>query len=137
MPPSRKIKGNKLLLEIDGVNHWCDATSVVLEHEDAEDDVTTFCEVDAGGSKQWFFTIELIASMQESSFWRTLWANSGETVPYVYSPEGTETPTTDSPHFTGELIIGAKPTIGGEAGSTQVTEVRLDCTGEPTLDTGA
>jgi len=137
MPASRKIHGNKLKLEIDGVDHWCDATSVVLEHEEADEDVTTFCEVDEGGPRQWFFTISLIASLQEGSFWRTLWEQTGNTLPFVYSPEGTETPTPDSPHFTGQLVVGPKPSIGGEAGATQVVEVRLDVVGEPVLDLGS
>lgn len=136
MPASRKIPGNKLLLEIDGTDQWCDVTNVVLEHEEADEDVTTFCEVDAGGPRQWFFTVSLISSVASTSFWRYLWEHHGETVNYVYSPEGTETATADSPHFTGQLTIKDKPSIGGEAGTTQTTEIRLDCTAEPTLDTG-
>lgn len=136
MPTSRKIRGKKLTLTFGSTDYACDATSIVLESEEADDDATTFCDAQQGGARQWFFTIEAIQSMQTSSFWRYLWENTGEEIAYVFAPEGNETATADSPHFTGLLTVGAKPNVGGEANSTFTFETRLDCTAEPTLDEG-
>lgn len=133
-----RIKGNKkLTLTFGAVDYSCDATKINLTSEDADSDVTTFCDAADGGSKQWYFDITAIQSTDPTSFWRYLWESTGEEVEYVYMPHGNAVATTDQPHFTGTVKVGSKPDIGGEAGATYTFDTRLDCTGEPVLDEGA
>lgn len=134
---STRIKGNKkLTLSFGGIDYSCDATRIELLNEEADSDVTTFCDAADGGTRQWYFEIEAIQSTDSSSFWRYLWGSTGEEVDYTYMPHGNEDATVDQPHFTGTVKIGAKPSVGGEAGQTYVFETRLDCTAEPTLVEG-
>lgn len=139
MPSSTRIKGKALSLMIGATEYACDATSIVLDNEEADDDTVTFCEVGTGGNVQWFFTIEAVQSTAASSFWRYLWENTGTEVAFVFKPHGNETASADQPHFTGNLVVGSKPSIGGEAaakGQTFTFETRLDLTAEPVLDEG-
>lgn len=139
---STRIKGSKLGLTFGspGENYWADATSVVLDNEEKESDVLTF-EDAAGGDagRQWFFTISAVQSTATGSFWRYLWENTGEVVPFTYAPHGNETATAEQPHFLGTCKIGPKPTVGGDASRTAeyVFETRLDVETGPTLDEGA
>lgn len=135
MAGSTRIKGNKLGLTVGATNFWCDASSVVLDNEESDSDVTTFCDAAEGGARTWFFTITAIQSTQAGSFWRYLWANSGNEVSFVYAPHGNTTATEDQPHFTGTLKVGPKPSVGGEAGTntTFTFETRLDVIGEPSM----
>lgn len=134
---STRIKGTALKLVIDGVDHYADCTSVVLDNEEAAANVVTFADAAAGGSRTFFFTISAIQSTDTTSFWRDLWDSTGTIVDYTYAPHGNTTPTTSQPHFEGTVKIPAKPSIGGEAGiDTEYTfEVRMDCQETPTLVT--
>lgn len=134
---STRIKGTALKLVIDGVDHYADCTSVVLDNEEAAANVVTFADAAAGGSRTFFFTISAIQSTDTTSFWRDLWDSTGTIVDYTYAPHGNVTPTTSQPHFEGTVKIPAKPSIGGEAGiDTEYTfEVRMDCQETPTLVT--
>lgn len=135
MPSSTRIKGKSLTLKLGTTDYAIDATSVVLESEEADNDVTTFADAAAGAVRQWFFTITAIQSTDAASFWRYLWDNSGTTAAYVFAPHGNAVPSASQPHFTGNVTIGPKPNIGGEANSTFTFEYRLDCNEAPTLDT--
>lgn len=134
MPSSERIKGTDLLLTLGGVEYKCDATSVVLESEEADSDVTTFCDAAEGGSYDYRFTISAVSSTASGSFWTYLFDNPGEKeVAYVYAPHGNETPSVAKPHFEGTLSLpGGMPSIGGEAGETSTFEVELLCDGRPT-----
>lgn len=138
---STRIKGNKLGLTFGspGENYWADATSVVLENEERESDVVTFEDAaNAGDARQWFFTLSAVQSTATGSFWRFLWDNTGQVVPFTYAPHGNETPSEEQPHFLGTCKIGPKPSIGGEASATGefTFEMRLDVETGPTLDDG-
>lgn len=136
MSSSTRIKGAALALKIDGTDFWADATSVKLENEDG--DITTFYDASIGGGKQYYFTVSAIQSTAASSFWSYVWANSGEDgIEFTYAPHGNATATADQPHFEGTLRIGAKPVIGGDAGTntTYVFDTRFDINGVPTLVT--
>lgn len=139
---STRIKGNALALKFGSPaeDYWADATSVVLENEEKDSDVTTFEDAkNAGDARQWFFTLSAIQSTAKTSFWRYLWENTGQVVAFTYAPHGNEVATEDQPHFIGTCKIGAKPSVGGEAGqTTQYTfDARLDVETGPTLDIGA
>lgn len=124
---STRIKGAQLALQFAGTDYWADATSVVLDNEDAGA-ATTFEDASLGGARRYFFTVSAIQSLSTGSFWNYVWANTGEVVAYNYSPDGIN-------HFTGNVKIGSKPAIGGDAGvNNEFTfTVRFDCQEVPTL----
>ena len=138
MPGSTRIKGAALALSFGGTDYWADVTSVTLDNEDADGGVTTFADAAAGGSRQYFFNLSAIQSTATGSFWRNVWANSGNTVAYIYSPGGNTVATADQPVFTGTAKIGPKPAIGGDAGNDEfVFDTRFDIIGVPVMDFGS
>ena len=138
---STRIKGNALALKFGtpAVNYWCDVTSVVMDNEEADSDVVTFCDAAEGGGRTYFLEIEGIASTDPDSLWRYIWEQTGTEVPFTYAPHGNETPSTSQPHFIGTIKVGPRPAIGGEAGtnSTFTFESRWDIVGTPVLDDGS
>lgn len=139
MAGSTRIKGNKLALQFGSTDYWADHTSVVLDNEEKDSDVTTFEDAaNAGEQRQWFFELAAIQSTAEESFWRYLWENTGEEVAFTYAPHGNEEPTKDQPHMVGNVKIGPKPSLGGDASATgeYTFETRLDIIGTPVLDDG-
>lgn len=130
---STRIKGKSAIFEVDGVDYAGDITSIVLENEAADADVTTFADAAAGGAVEWKFSITAVQSTDTGSLWNYLWTAAGDTdVPFTYGPQGNETPSTAKPHFTGTLDLGPKPSIGGDADATWTFDVELKVNGEPT-----
>lgn len=138
MSGSARIKGAALALSFGGTEYWADATSVILDNEEADGDVTTFADAAAGGARQFFFTLSAIQSLASGSFWRYVWANTGGSAAFRYAPHGNAIATADQPHFTGTVKIGSKPSLGGDAGAsnTFTFETRFDVEGAPVLDVG-
>lgn len=134
-----RVGGKKLSLTIGSVELHLEATSAVLDNEEASSDVTTFADADAGGARQHFINVTAVQSVQADSFWRYVWAHTGETAAFVLRPQGNVVATSDQPHFTGTLTIGPKPTLGGDAGAKkdQTFTTRMDVDGEPVLDDGS
>lgn len=131
-----RIKGKGALFTLGATDFGPECTSIVLENEDADADVTTFADAAAGGAKQWFFTISAVQSTDATSLWRYLWDNAGDLdVAFVYAPHGNAVVTASLPHYTGTVDLPAKPSIGGDADTTYTFEVRIDVNGEPVLDT--
>lgn len=138
MPGPARLKGNSLHLTIGTVELFLEATSVVMNNEEASGDVTTFADAAAGGARQYFFQITAVQSLAATSLWRYLWENTGEVATFVFAPAGNiATPTPDQPHFEGTLKVGPKPSIGGAAGATttHTFDYRLDIDAEPELVT--
>lgn len=129
-----KYKGKDLSLTIDSEEVNLEATSVVLDSEDADTDSVTFAELADGTPQQWFFTINAISDYATGSLWDKFWQSAGDEVPYVFAPYGGAASTT-KPHFTGNVTITRKPPVGGTAGETFAFEIRLDCSEVPTLVT--
>lgn len=127
-----KYKGKDLSLTIDGVEVNLEATSVVLDNEEADTDAVTFAELGSGTPLQWFISVEAVADYGTGSLWTQLWDNAGDTVPFVFKPYGNATASTSQPHFTGTATITAKPPVGGSANEVFTFEARLDVVGEPT-----
>lgn len=127
-----KYKGKDLSLTINAQEVNVEATSVVLQNEEADEDAVTFAELAAGSANQWFFEITATSDYGSTSFWSLLWDNAGSSVAYVFKPYGNATPTTAQPHFTGNVTITSKPPIGGTANEVFTFEIRLDCDEEPT-----
>lgn len=140
MAGSTRIKGTALTLKLGtpAIDYRCDATAVVLDNEESDSDVVTFCDAAEGGGRTYFFTITAIQSTDAVSMWRWLWDHAGDVVPFTYAPHGNEVSTAGQPHFIGNVKIGPKPSIGGEAGTTNTFtfETRWDVEGVPVLDDG-
>lgn len=134
---SPRLKNKKIALVVGGQDYWADGTAVTIDNEEAESDVTTFEDALAGGARQHFINLTAIQSTATGSFWRFIHANTGEKVQFKYAPHGNEVPTANEPHFIGTATIGAKPPIGGEAGTESTFEHRMDIDGEPVLDDGS
>lgn len=139
---SSRIRGKQLMLTLGtpGTDYWADATSVVLDNEEADQDTVTFEDAaEDGGPRQEFLQITAIQSTDADSLWSYVWDHTGEDVPFVYAPHGNETPTASQPHFTGTCTIGARPSIGGEAGrtNTYTFETRWDVVGKTVKDDGS
>lgn len=141
MAGSTRIKGTALALRFGepSTDYWCDTTAVLLDNEEADSDVVTFCDAAEGGGRTYFLTITAIQSTDPDSLWRYVWEQTGDEVPFVYAPHGNAVASDTQPHFTGTVKIGPRPAVGGEAGVnvTQTFETRWDVVGVPTLDTGA
>ena len=131
--PNTRIKGKAAIFKLATTDYAADITTITLNNEDADSDVTTFADAAAGGAIDWFFEGTAIQSTDTAALWKYLWTNSGTTsVAYVFAPHGNATPSTTKPHYTGTVDIGPKPAIGGDADSTFTFEFRLDCNEEPT-----
>lgn len=138
MAGSTRIKGSALALSIGGVDYWADATSVLLDNEEASSDVTTFADAAAGGARLEYFTIGAIQSTATDSFWSFVRENVGAEVPFRYAVHGNAVATADQPHVLGTVKILTAPPLGGEAGATTeyTFETRFDVVGKTTLDRG-
>ena len=150
MAAPTRIKGKLLILKVDGTDYVCDATSVLLSHEDVRStgggaDVTTFCDatVSATGSVQaWYIDVTALASTDPISLWRYLWDAYGPPVgtvtgvAFVFAPHGNTLATDDQPHFTGTCDLTGQPGIGGAANETWTFEYTFNVVGEPVLTVG-
>ncbi|SDQ11116.1 IPT/TIG domain-containing protein [Microbacterium sp. cf332] len=138
MAGSTRIKGSALALSFGGTDFWADATSVVLDNEEASSDVTTFADAAEGGARLEYFTVGAIQSTATGSFWSYVRENVGREVAFRYAVHGNAVATADQPHVTGVVKILTAPPLGGEAGATTeyTFETRLDVVGRTTLDRG-
>lgn len=128
-----KYKGKDLSLAFDTTEEInIEATSVLMSNEEADEDVTTFADVAAGGARQWFFEITAVSDYGDGSFWSFLWDNAGTDVDYLFKPYGNAAASISQPHFSGTVSCPAKPPVGGEAGSVFTFETRMEIVGEPT-----
>lgn len=137
---SKRIKGVALTLEFgeSPAQYECDVTECRITNEESDDDVTTFCDVADGSARDFKLAGTAIQSTDEDSLWSYVWDNVGEKVQFTYAPHGNSDPSEDEPHFTGTVVIGEAPEIGGEAGrnNTFTFEFEWDIEGKPTLDRG-
>jgi len=133
-----RLKGNTLQLLIGTVELNLQASSVVMDNEEANGDVTTFADAAAGGARQHFFQITAVQSLAAESYWRYLWENTGEEGTFSFAPAGNAVASASEPIFTGTLKVGPKPSIGGAAGATttHTFDYRMDINDEPVMDVG-
>ena len=139
---STRIRGNKkpiFTLGTPGAEYSADLMSYRIENEDANADTVTFEDAENGGGRQFYLRGSAIQSLQATSLWRYLWANTGATeIPYTIAPAGNAVATAEQPHLVGTLTIGPKPTLGGEANASPTSafdfDIELAIDGEPTLD---
>ena len=134
---NRRVMGNKLGLTINGRDYWADIAKYELTPESDDKDTLTFADAAAGSSSSWKLKGEAILSFDTNSFWDTVWANAGKTVPFTLAPLGNRAATTTAPHFKGSVKIGSKPPVSSEAGNTKGATFSFEwtCEGEPQMVT--
>jgi len=127
-----KYKGASLSLTINSVEYNLETKSVQILAEEADNDATTFGDLAAGGSFDWFMEVEAVSDYATGSLWEYVWSNEGDTdVAYILKPYG-GTATASKPHFSGTLTIpGGQASIGGTADETFSFEVRFALDGKP------
>ena len=59
-----RLKGDSLHLTIGTTELFLQATSVVMDNEEADGDVTTFADAAEGGARQFFFQITALQSLE-------------------------------------------------------------------------
>lgn len=127
-----KFKGKNLSFTIAGTEYNSDITAVNLVNEESDDDVTTFADLSAGGNVAWTIEVEGVSDYGTGSLWSYCWANAGAEAAFVFKPYGNTTATAAQPHFTGTLVVRAKPPVGGTANETFTFEYTFDVKGTPT-----
>lgn len=118
MAGSTRITGAKLWLRLGTTDQAADIVSYTLTNEEADSNTVTFGDAMEGGKRQWKLNGSAIQSTDSTSFWSWVWANTGVTVAFTIAPHGNSSPTSAQPHFTGNVKIGRKPDLGGEAGAS-------------------
>lgn len=129
-----KYKGASLTLTINSVDYTVETKKVEIVAEEADNDATTFGDLAAGGSYDYFMDVEAISDYADGSFWEYVWSNEGDSsVAYSLKPYGNATASTSEPHFTGTLTVPAGAAgVGGTADETFTFEVRFELAGKPT-----
>jgi hypothetical protein len=129
-----RLRGNALTVKIGSDEVSGQFNSVVLQSEDAADDVSVFGTT----ASDYYFQITGIQSLDNDSFHMFCWDNAESEVTFTFRPlGGTGTAgATDAAIWTGTLIIPARGrlAVGGDANprGTWTWEARFDCVGEPT-----
>lgn len=129
-----RLRGNALTVKIGSNEVSGQFNSVVMQSEDAADDVSVFGTT----ASDYFFQITGIQSLDNDSFHMFCWDNAESEVSFIFRPlGGTGTGgATDAAVWTGTLIIPARGrlAVGGEANprGTWTWEARFDIVGEPT-----
>jgi hypothetical protein len=138
---STRIKGTKLTLTLGspGEDYSADLTAYKLAAGDADKGgLVTFEDAAKGGSSAYKLSGTATQSTDSASFWRYVWDNVGETAAFTVAPHGNDEPTAAQPHFLGNVTIGKRPDLGGEAGADNEFsfDFEWDVDGEPVLDDG-
>lgn len=112
---SQRISGKTLSLLIGTKEFMADATNVVMTWDDADSGTVTFADAAAGGKFQATLSGTGIQSTTASSLWSYVWDNVGATVAFKFAPNGNTTASADQPIFTGNVTVGKRPDLGGDA----------------------
>jgi hypothetical protein len=136
--PVTRVRGNLLTLSIGATEYSAEFASVMLQSEDAADDVKTF----GSDNSDWFMTLSGITSLDAASFWRYCWQNASTDVAFILRPLGNATESADAPHFKGTVRIperGRLPImVDSNPRSTSSWDgIRFDIIGDVTLDATA
>lgn len=106
---SPRIKGKKLGFKLNDKDVWPDMSEAQMEPSDSES-TATFGSIAAGGT-QMKLKVAGIVSTASVSLWRLLFDNVGKDIPFMFAPNGNETPSADQPHYTGVCTISTPPTL--------------------------
>ena len=106
---SPRIKGQKLGFQIQGKAVWPDMSGAELSPS-SDDSYATFGSILAGGTPMQL-KVSGIVSTAATSLWRLLFDNTGKDLPFIFSPNGNETPSADQPHYVGKVTIKQPPSL--------------------------
>ncbi|MDQ0645664.1 hypothetical protein [Microbacterium murale] len=82
---------------------------------------------------EWTLEGSAYQSLDAGSLYRYAREHSGETVAFTIRPLGNAMATAYAPHYTGEVVIGPKPALGGSASARFfVFEFAWEVPDEPT-----
>lgn len=130
---TERLRGNALTLKVGANEVSGQFNSVVLQSEDAADDVSVFGQT----SSDYYLQITGIQSLDDDSFHMFCWENAESEVTFYFRPLGGTglTGATDARIWTGTLIVPARGrlAVGGEANpkGSWTWEARFDIVGEP------
>lgn len=128
-----RLKGKSIVFTVDETDYTLDATSIEFSHEEADDDEVTFADAAAGGAYEWLCTITALQSTDADALHTFFWDNAGQTVNFVFGPNGNELPSVAQPHYTGSFKLSNQlPSIGGDADTTWTFEKELQVEGQLT-----
>nr|DAV38485.1 MAG TPA: major tail protein [Caudoviricetes sp.] len=106
---SPRIKGQKLGFQINGKPVWPDMSEAELSPS-SDDSFATFGSILAGGTPMQL-KVSGIVSTAAASLWRLLFDNVGRELPFIFAPNGNDTPTNDQPHYIGRVTIKQPPNL--------------------------
>lgn len=112
---SKRLAGATLSLTIGGTEYMADITNYSLEWDDADSGTITFADAASGGKFQATLKGSAIQSTTSTSLWTYAWLNTGVTAAFKLAPNGNTTASADNPIFSGNVKIGARPSLGGDA----------------------
>lgn len=136
---TERLRGNALTLKIGATEVSGQFNSVIMQSEDAADDVSVFGQT----SSDYYFQISGIQSLDDDSFHMFCWDNAESEVTFYYRPLGGSgtTGAADARIWTGTLIVPPRGrlAVGGEANpkGTWTWDARFDIVGEPEALTAA
>ncbi|MCU1530121.1 MAG: hypothetical protein JWP75_3884 [Frondihabitans sp.] len=114
--PNTRLKGDKLMFTVGATTDYAaDATNVVLTWDDADSGTVTFADAGNGGAFDATLKGTAIQSTDPASFWSFAWGAVGTVVPFKLAPWANAVPSVTQPHFTGNVKIGKRPDLGGDA----------------------
>lgn len=105
------LSPKKCKIEVGEDSYTADITSWKFSAADADSDVTTFAEADAGGSKDITWSPTIIQDDAVASFWSFVYDHPGEDCTITVMPHGNATPTAAEPHWTA---TGTVPRFDGD-----------------------
>ncbi len=139
--PSTRIKANNVFFALNKAttvfsDQSFDCISVAIKSEDASNDQVTFYDASLGGAVDKYFEIEIIQSVESTSFWQYLYSNPGKELKFQYSPTGVLQLSSTNPGFTGMVRLPRllAPGLGGAAsvdGTFGSETIRLDIVDDP------
>lgn len=81
---------------------------------------------------RWTLNGAAYQSLDSGSLYRYARDHSGETVAFTVRPLGNAAATADAPHYTGQVVVGPRPELGGSTSDRAfLFEFAWDILGEP------
>ena len=138
--------GTRLLkFKVGTTEHTAEVSRVQITSGAADSDFTSFADAASGGAREYALELTMRQDMANTSLWRYIWAQAGQSLAVKVAPYGnTAAATATEPFYTGNVTI-TEPDgvlIGGEANSStsarMTVQVRWVASAKPTeLTTGS
>ena len=120
---SPRIKGQKLGFTINGKPVWPDMSEAELSPS-SDDSFATFGSILAGGTPMQL-KVSGIVSTAATSLWRLLFDNVGKELPFIFAPNGNDTPSNDQPHYVGRVTIKQPPSLPVKINDTSTFDLEM------------